>query len=815
MNVSFPFMKRIPVVASLLASLTVLTALAPSSPAQWQFGTAPGRDGDGSFFLSNTSKTNGQWRVENGSLRFRNAYREDSDERNFTEAAAVTDLREQGWEPGRDFTLSLDLDIEGVSDWNRIGIIAMAPGDMTGHGYGDDGFYHGQLRVQSNLVHHLRISDGFSGDRPMVSLSLPSTIEDGTYLLELGGAYDEEGGLTLSLKASREDSDRIWFTRARRIANPPDGAWFGFGGRFKAYSGARQPVVDFKELRFDPEAAEPPELTADPIRHRGFWTYGEEEYPFTATVRQAAHNYYPLPTAVYLRNLDIPRIGTDSDSSIVEDLLDDELVVVELDGAGLPADSPEMERALLDFHKNLPTLVSGASAGTIQVDESFLYTLPAGHRLERNLPFWNIERHGAHGTLQRVLEIYNTNVAEHFGAEPVDSVEDMRGRDGDRFDYDLYIDIIYPSGQATEAVPTIAHFSTLDRMPRMFLSDDRRLYPIGWVTSGYAMALIDHVYHPAARVRYYGHMPGFTLDNWNGVAAGSAGIRFLRAHAERFNLDGRIGALGHSKSAYTVIRLADPRHPELPEHQEFDGFPSGSPEPQPWPEHESEIQVAYASMGMGIRRTQYTNPELVPLVVAAGRHDHFDYWNVTPEQVARAKGYDLNQLTLWMEELGHTLPGGRDSATGQDRTLLVRHFFDQHLQPPGQDQLKVLAVAPPRDARDVALDGTVSRFGVDDEEDLPEDLHGMDPRMAITVRFARSIDIGTLPEDALSVNRADTGTPVSGEWIPSFRNSRFQFAPEQQLEPETYYEITVSPGIRDSEGRALEDEYRRSFRTRP
>ncbi len=808
-------MKTNPIISTLLAVMAVLTATAAESPTGWQFGSEPERDGDGGFLLTNTSQTNGEWLVEDRSLRFRNAYREDSDERNFTEAAAVIDLREYGWEPGTDFTLSLDLDIEGVSDWNRIGIIAMAPGDMTGHGYGDDGFYHGQLRVQSNRVYHLRISDGFSGDRPLVSLSLPSSIEDGTYRLVLGGAYDEEGGLTLSLKASREDSDRVWFTRTPRIAHPPDGARFGFGGRFKAYPDVRQPVVDFRELRFDPEAAQPPQITADPIRHRGFWTYGGENYPFTATVRQAAHNYHPLPTAVYLRNLDIPRIGTDSDSTIVKDLLDDELVVVELDGADLPAESPAMERALLDFHKNLPTLVSGASAGAIQVDESFIYTLPAGHRLKRNLPFWNIERHGAHGTLQRVLEIYNTNVAEHFGAEPVDSVEDMRGRDGDRFDYNLYIDIIYPSGQATEAVPTIAHFSTLDRMPRMFLSDDRRLYPIGWVTSGYAMALIDHVYHPAARVRYFGHMPGFTLDNWNGVAAGAAGIRFLRAHAEAFNLNGRIGALGHSKSAYTVMRLADPRHPELPEHQEFDGFPTGSPDPQPWPDHKSTIQVAYASMGMGIRRTRYTTPELVPLVVAAGRHDHFDYWNATPEQVARAKEFDLNQLTLWMEELGHTLPSGRDAATGRDRTLLVRHFFDQHLAPLGEDHLEVLAVAPPRNAREVALDGTVARFGVNDEDDLPDNLHGLDPRMPITVRFARSIDTGTLPEDAFSVERADTRDPVPGKWIPSLRNSRFEFFPEEELEAETSYRITVSPGIRDSEGRVLEYGYRRSFQTGP
>lgn len=549
------------------------------------------------------------------------------------------------------------------------------------------------------------------------------------------------------------------------------------------------------------------------VEGRGTWEFGNAEHPYRVRLLGEFAGDKNLLTVAYLRNLPRPRIGTEDDKRITADLLEDGLLVVELDCGGLPSDSPQLEEALLAFHGALPALVPAVTGGLAQVDRDRIHTVPEGHRLRRNIPFWNIEDHGTYGSLERVLKVYNTTLGERFGVEPVQHIEDMHGPDGQPFDYNLYLDIIHPSGEPEEKVPTIAAFATFCPMTVTYRRGGRRLHPIGWALEGYAVAFVDHVYNPPARTRYYGHFnPGFSLDQWNGLDAGSAAIRHLRTHAADYNLNGRIGALGHSKSSYTVARLADPRHPGMEEHLTFRGFPSGSPQPQPWPGHASSIDVAYISMGMGTRRIQYLTDTTVPLVVAVGKHDHFDHWQTFPELVARLEALDTPHLALWMEELGHTFPYGLDQASGRDRTRLVLEFFAQHLHPHGDETLQVLAVTPADGADGVALDGTSRLMFVTDEE-LPEELSGLKPEIPLTVRFARSIDPSSIGPDSLLVREAAGGRQIAGTWSASLRHSRFTFSPAYALRPETLYEIVVSRDIRDREGNALDGAVLQSFRT--
>lgn len=551
----------------------------------------------------------------------------------------------------------------------------------------------------------------------------------------------------------------------------------------------------------------------DPVQFTGAWEQDGIDHSYRVTVRNADHASSSLPTAVYLRNLPIPRIGTDSDEAIIADFLDVGLIVIEVDCRDLTDDPEALPSALMGFNKNLVQRVVSLSQGAITPDENFLYWLPEGYRLARNVPFWNLERHGAHGTLERMVRTYNDDVVKKAGVTPIQSAEELAEPDGEPLDMDLHLDILYPSGEPVSRPPVIAHFATQSRMPQT-LRGERAIFPLTWVIGGYAMVYVDHVYNPLAREEYFGYFDAYSLQTSNGVAASSAAIRFLRAHSHHYNLGDRIGALGHSKSSYSVMRVADPNHPSLPEHIAFEGFPEGSPEPQPWHGHSSAIDVAYVSMGLGIRWTQYTTASVVPLVVAVGRHDRFGYWDVTPRQVAKAEALGLNHIALWMAELGHIFPIGIDPATGLDRTRVVRRYFDQILHPHDDTSLRVVAVVPADGAEGVGRKGASPVFGVSDDK-LPNSLHGLSPLQPITVRFARSINLASLNDGYLQVIATETGDPVEGHWTASLQNTRFTFEPAGFLEGGATYSIVVNAGIQDEEGRALEESHRQTFRTRP
>lgn len=793
----------------MLVSLAVL-----AEPGMiWDFGSGAGRAGDGGFLLGNSSATNGEWIVGEASLRFRNAHlAQGADQNNYTEAAAVVPLAEHGWQPGEDFTLSLVVDFQGVGDWNRIGFVAFAP-DMRGHEYRDRGFHFAGLRVHGNNAYSLRIGNDFGADRSHSSLPMDGPIQDGTYRLALAGTNHADGSVTLRLECQREGDEHPWIIEQTIPAPPPDRLHFGFGGRFRAIGANRYPVVDFRQFRFSPGAPAPAEAEADPIVFAGTWNWEGRAQPYRVSLRRAAHRFRPLPTAVYLRNPRIPRIGTDSDEAIVADLLEDGMLVIELDCAGLPGGFPDLPEAIMVFNENLVGQVTRLSRGMLVPDLSHLYWLPAGYRLQRNLPFWNIERHGAPGTMEHIVHIFNTHLAERLGVEPLTSPDQLRGPNGEPLDYNLHLDIVYPSGSPARPVPLIAHFSTQCRLSRSF-REHRAIYPLSWLVSGYALTYVDHVYNPLARSSAYGHFRAYSLQNSNGLAAGSAAIRFLRTEAQRFNLNGAIGALGHSKSSYTVVRLADPRHPEQGESSTFAAAAEQPAREQPWPGQSSEIAVAYASMGDGTRRVRLYDPAMVPLFIAVGRHDQYNEWPRFPPLVAACEARNLHHHALWMEELGHTFPMGVDGASGRNRTAMVVQFFDQHLHPRQQpDPLEVLALIPAEGNGTVGPDGS-SRFILATDDELPPDMHGLSTDTPITLVFARKVDPATLGPDTASLRQRQTGTPVPGQWRPSLQNSRFQFLPDQPLRPATEYEILLSPGIRDEFGLTLADPVHRRFRTR-
>jgi hypothetical protein len=401
--------------------------------------------------------------------------------------------------------------------------------------------------------------------------------------------------------------------------------------------------------------------------------------------------------------------------------------------------------------------------------------------------FWEVDKHGSHGSMKRVVRAYNEQVVDEkgrhhmTGRKQASSPADLIDRDGAPLNCKLRMDIIYPS-QADKIVPLIFWISTTTTRAPSSLPGGYRPHMTGFPMRGYAYAIIDHCYNPVAL--HFGHFePGYSLDNINGLKAYTAAVRFLRAHSDAYNIDSRyIGGWGHSKGSYGITRLSDPNHAERDaEHQRLEGEPEGSPEPQPWPGYSSCIAAGYQSMGNGTRRSaRYVTEDYAPTIVACGERDHFNHWRDWPRVVDAYESVDANHVALGMVGLGHELPYGRDEELGVDRYELVMSFFDRHLKVEEKLAPVVLFTVPRDQETDVASSKTIS------------------------IQFAPVMDeTGIVDGRGVKTTRSRDGSPVEGSWNKSRRGTKFTFTPKENLMEGERYRIDISTGVTNQVGNPL------------
>lgn len=384
------------------------------------------------------------------------------------------------------------------------------------------------------------------------------------------------------------------------------------------------------------------------------------------------------PVLVYIKNHGEERIGTEPDSSILLDYIKEHYIVITVDFENDPlAVSPHFDN---DLHRLFGAIYSKGEKSlfegvNLEPRVFRCFFVPAGCRVATDLVFWELDKHGANGTLEFIMERYNKKIAGVvYGKEEVKSPEEMTDRQGRPFQYKLAMDIVYPS-MANKKVPIIVYASTqVTRHPNV-APGTYRPHMMGFTMRGYAYAIIDHCYDPLRR-HFWFNSGDFSLNPWNGLACNTAAIRFIRANAQKFNIDERyIGAMGHSKGEYTVARLSDPDHIKQEEQRKFEGFPKGSPEPQPYQGYSSHITVGYQSPGSW---PQFVSENDVPTIVTHGLRDNFG--RRYAETFNRLEELDLNHVSMLMKELGHELPYGTDKELGFDRYRLVHDFFDRYLK---------------------------------------------------------------------------------------------------------------------------------------
>ena len=215
-------------------------------------------------------------------------------------------------------------------------------------------------------------------------------------------------------------------------------------------------------------------------------------------------NSKPLPVVFYLKNLSVPRIGTESDDSILRDLRAEGFLVVTLDFANHPqARVPFLNR---DLGKLRDDLRAKKLLTQHKLDEAHIFIVPEGCRLKRDVTFF---------------------------------------KEGERT---LAMDIIYPS-KPVRTVGALIEFSC-DNQNRsgntsLFICSDTLLD--GFATEGFAVAMADHPV--AAPYKGLDPMPDCA---WKIKAA----VRTLRAEGAKLGLNGKIAPVGFSRGSGMALMLA-------------------------------------------------------------------------------------------------------------------------------------------------------------------------------------------------------------------------------------------------------------------
>lgn len=521
------------------------------------------------------------------------------------------------------------------------------------------------------------------------------------------------------------------------------------------------------------------------------------------------------PVVFYLKNLPGPRIGTDSDRDILRDLKKQGFLVEEVDCSRFPKQSPELEVALTEFHIESPKLLEKYEKQGVQIDYGTILYVPAGYRVACNIPVWNIVKYGPPHILDYVLEIYNTAVVKKFKVPKVQSVDQIISLEGRPLDYNLYIDFIYPSGKPKQKVPLLLNFSS--NAPRFYPFSPkatrevayRAIFPIGFLTSGYAFANLDHCFIPTSKRGVFGHTIPYSLDRYTGVAYITSAIRYIHSVADRYNLNGKIGSMGISKASFAAVLSARPDNASVAEERTAYGVPASN---QPYPGYPSTVDVAYAAAGDGTRKLPNLLIEgSVPMVTSMGKRDKFkEHWGLYPKVLTHLNRTQIPFVALWMEELGHTYPGlGVDYTTGESRYSLLKRFFDFYLKPQEHQDPELFYILPRKGSENVRLDGTF-RVLIPDEL-LPVNLYDVPKYCPITVRFLSKMKSDSAAK-YLAVLEKESGRQVSGTWQASMHNTIYQFVPDTLLQPGIEYMVQVRQGMPAENGRLLSESVTRYFR---
>lgn len=514
------------------------------------------------------------------------------------------------------------------------------------------------------------------------------------------------------------------------------------------------------------------------------------------------------PVIMYVINTNTERIGTESDTSIVSDLIKDGYIVVVVDYKNnQAATSPDLDWSLQQIRTQIDE--NSAYLNGAPHLKKRVYILPAGYRIERNIIYWNIKDNGGESCLQYIVDVWNGTFTTKKGNSTIKysdgstkkvkdivaaSVEDCVKPDGTPIDLNLYMDIMYPSMPKNTA-PVMCLSSSAETSIESW-TDPRRPHLTGYLFGGYAGVIYDHMYTPMARDDHYGYFddgnggPQFTLVNLIGIKAHTAAMRCIRYLSDRypekykFTLD-KFGSYGHSKGSQTYA-LAAPEPEKTPEDRTYKNIEVNMP--QPWLTYESNgekipsnIQMVYTSNGGG---ASYAQPNMAPVFVSAGEADGTGVSKFVTNVVNVSRAYDTPCMYLTMPGVGHTIIYGHSDKYDIDMYKALFDFTDYYLK----DANSVCEYITP-------LNGTKD-VGVNDK---------------ISIKFTGPISKAEA-ESKIKVVNTSTGELAIGEWTSDLGDTTWEFCP-RNLKGGHEYKVIVPANLVAKNGKTIKEEKSVTFKT--
>lgn len=203
--------------------------------------------------------------------------------------------------------------------------------------------------------------------------------------------------------------------------------------------------------------------------------------PVGITTYSKGNSTTETPVIFYVVNTNTERVGTDSDEKIITSFLERDYIVIVLDYFNnKKAVSPDLDWSVQAIRNPFAekaavksTYLNGGSCSPW-----YIYVLPAGYNITRQLNYWSIDKHGTDGIIEYITNVWNNDFlavrgdsntitlngdnmtvreyTENILGGAADDISDCVNSDGSFIDMNLYMDVIYPANPESE-VPVLMY----------------------------------------------------------------------------------------------------------------------------------------------------------------------------------------------------------------------------------------------------------------------------------------------------------------------------------------------------------------------
>ena len=566
------------------------------------------------------------------------------------------------------------------------------------------------------------------------------------------------------------------------------------------------------------------------------------------------------PVVLYTVNTNTERIGTDSDETIITDLLERDCIVLVVDyhndsRAAVPTLDWSLQQIRLEAKNGSKYINFAGMFASTASPSAHTYILPAGYNISFGETYWTIDEHSSEGTLERIVEIWNTDFVGVWGNKEitlpdgttttveaytetgvagvgetgVDTIFECLAPDGGLIDMELKMDIIYPTNPANE-VPVMALASSSEDRRNAWESKSRPQLT-GFLFSGYAGVLYDYGYVPMARTDHYnyfdgdsstGHVTGdnktYSVAVYNHSKSDPAAMRKIRyladAEPNKYKFDkGAIGVFGNSKSGL-VTRLGH-QNPEdltewrfLPGHHGESRYDAGKTTDQSQELAFGETAVTHTIRGGKAQPwLTYRDGSEIP------SNANFVYANCGGGAETITEGNAPMYVTGTMGANGSYYNFAPQVMSGcyQNNVPVmyyanpgVGHSFGCGLDRDyGQDVYYGFL----KTAEYYLHDAAVAVAYIEPAQDTLE----VNPKDKITVKFFGQVDETEIQK--VTVTGSDNSV-VDGTWKASYGNTTWEFYP-QNMKGGMEYTVTVPNTLTGQNGKVMASTVTQSFTTRP